>query len=175
VSASLLWLSGLVGLHVAPDHSYHSYNLIGSAARELSLLADLGLVGGCLWVYWQQLNGRIAFGRALTVCLLVIVCADRVFSPQYLMWVVPMVAIMDSDYDGVWLVICALTTLIFPYAYDWAGLHGSGTPGSYPLFFSGLIAARNALLLIATARFVRRSLARTEAAPDLARSTSPAA
>jgi Glycosyltransferase family 87 len=175
VPASLLWLSGLLGLHVAPDHSFHSYNLVGSAASGLSLLADVGLVGGCLLVYWQQLSGRLAFGRALTLCLLVIVCTDRVFSPQYLMWVVPMVAITEGDYDGVWLAICALTTLIFPYAYDLAGLHGSGTPDSYPWFFSGLIAVRNALLVVATARFVRRSLLRAEAAPDLARSTSPAA
>jgi hypothetical protein len=175
VPASLLWLSGLLGLHVAPDHSFHSYNLVGSAAAELSLLAGVGLVGGCLLVYWQQLSGRLAFGRALTLCLLVIVCTDRVFSPQYLMWVVPMVAITERDYDGVWLAICALTTLIFPYAYDLAGLHGSGTPDSYPWFFSGLIAVRNALLVVATARFVRRSFVRTAAAPDLARSTSPAA
>jgi hypothetical protein len=175
VPASLLWLSGLLGLHVAPDHSFHSYNLVGSAAGELSLLASVGLVGGCLLVYWQQLSGRLAFGRALTLCLLVIVCTDRVFSPQYLMWVVPMVAITERDHDGVWLAICALTTLIFPYAYDLAGLHGSGTPDSYPWFFSGIIAVRNALLVVATARFIRRSLVRTEAAPDLARSTSPAA
>jgi len=160
---------------MAPNHSFHSYNLIGSAASELSLLADVALVGGCLWVYWQQLNGRIAFGRALTLCLLVIVCTNRVFSPQYLMWVVPMIAITERDYDGMWLAICALTTLIFPYAYDLAGLHGSGTPDSYPLFFSGLIAVRNALLVVATARFTRRSLVHVGAAPDLARTTSPAA
>jgi formate hydrogenlyase subunit 3/multisubunit Na+/H+ antiporter MnhD subunit len=85
-----------------------------------------------------------------------------------------MVAITERDYDGVWLAICALTTLIFPYAYDLAGLHG-WTPDSYPWFFSGIIAVRNALLVVATARFIRRSLVRTEAAPDLARSTSPAA
>ena len=174
VPASLLWLSGLLGLHVAPDHSFHSYNLVGSASGVLSLLADVGLVGGCLWVYWQQLGGRLELGRALTLCLLVIVCTDRVFSPQYLIWVVPMVAITDPDLDVVWLAICALTTLIFPFAYDLAGLHGTGTPGSYPGFFPGLIAVRNALLLVAATRYARRSLARASA-PDLARSTSPAA
>ncbi|HEY4026060.1 MAG TPA: glycosyltransferase 87 family protein [Candidatus Dormibacteraeota bacterium] len=175
VPASLLWLSGLVGLDVAPDHSFHSYNMVGTIARELSLLAELGLVGGSLWVYWRQLAGRLSFGRAITLCLLIVVCTNRVFSPQYLMWVVPMVAIMERDYDGVWLAICALTTLIFPYAYDFAGLHGSGTPSSYPWFFPALIALRNALLVVATARFARRSPLARAAAPDLARTTSPAA
>jgi hypothetical protein len=175
VPASLLWLSGLLGQPVAPDHSYHSYNMVGRISHELSLLAQAGLVAGCLWVYWQQLNGRLNLGRAIALCLLIVVCTDRVFSPQYLIWVVPMVAIMDRDYDGVWLAICALTTLIFPYAYDFAGLHGSGTPSSYPWFFPALIALRNALLVVATVRFaVRRPLARV-AAPGLARTTSPAA
>ena len=175
VPASLLWLSGLLGLQVAPDHSFHSYNLVGSAAGELGLLGDVGLVGGCLWVYWQQLHGRLAFARALTLSLLVVVCTNHVFSPQYLMWLLPLMAITGRDYDRVWLAICALTTAIFPFAYDLAGLHGSGTPSSYPLFFPGLIALRNALLVIATARFVRRSLVGTEATPELARSTSSAA
>ena len=120
-------------------------------------------------------RGRLALGRALTLCLLVVVCTNRVFSPQYLMWVVPMVAIMEREYDGFWLAVCALTTLIFPYAYDFAGLHGSGTPASYPVFFPGLIALRNALLVVAFARFARRSQLARAAAPDLARSTSPAA
>jgi hypothetical protein len=175
VPASLLWLSGLLGLSVAPDHSFHSYNLVGSASGVLSLLADAGLVLGGLWVYWQQLNGRLSFGRAVTLCLLVVVCTDRVFSPQYLMWVIPMVAITEQDFDGVWLAICALTTLIFPYAYDFAGLHGTGTPASYPVFFPALIALRNALLVLAAARFARRSLVAEAATPDLARSPSPAA
>jgi hypothetical protein len=175
VPASLLWLSGGVGLPVAPDHSFHSYNLVGRIAGELSLLAGLGLVGGCLWVYWQQLSGRIGFGRAATLCLLVVVCTDRVFSPQYLMWVVPMVAIMGPDYDWAWLAICALTTLIFPYGYDLAGLHGAGTPASYPPLFSGVIALRNALLVVAAARFARRSLLAGAAAPERTRTTSPVA
>lgn len=159
VPATLLWLSGFLGQHVAPDHSFHSYNLTGALSGELSLLAMLGLAGGCLLVYWLQLRGRLAFGRALTLCLLVIVCTDRVFSPQYLMWVMPMVAITERDYDGVWLAVCALTTMIFPNAYDLASLHGMATPKSYPAFFPALIALRNGLLVVAVVRYARRSLA----------------
>jgi hypothetical protein len=91
------------------------------------------------------------------------------------MWFLPMVAIMDRDYDGVWLAICALTTLIFPYAYDLAGLHGGATPSSYPWFFPALIALRNGLLVVGTTRFARRSRQARAVAPDLARTTSPAA
>jgi hypothetical protein len=158
VPASVLWLSGLLGLPVAPDHSFHSYNMVGELAGWVSVTADLGLVVGCAAVYWWRLNGRLSLGRALTLCLLVIVCSNRVFSPQYLMWVLPMIALVEKEYDVVWLAICGLTTMVFPYAYDWAGLHGTGTPSSYPLFFPGLIAVRNGLLVLAAARFMRRSL-----------------
>ncbi len=175
VPASLLWLSGLLGFPTAPDHSFHSYNLVGQIDGILSGMTELALVAGCLWIYWRQLSGRMAFGRALALCLLVIVSTNRVFSPQYLMWVLPMVVIMEQEYDVTWLAICALTTVIFPYAYDWAGLHGTGTPASYPLFFPALIAVRNALLLVATLRFGQHSQLARDTVPELRATRSPAA
>jgi hypothetical protein len=156
VPASLLWLSGLAGLPIAADRSYNSYNLVGHASGIIGLASDLALVGGCLLVYWQQLNRRIEFGRALTLCVLVVVCTNRVLSPQYLIWVLPLVAILEGDYDLVWLAVCALTTLIFPFAYDSTGLRGQPMPAEYPLYFPALIAVRNALLIVATVRFAKR-------------------
>ena len=162
VPASVLWLSGLFGMATAPDRSFHSYNLIGQVDGILSVLSELALLGGCIWVYWGQMTDRLSLGRAVTACLLVVICTNKVFSPQYLIWVLPLIAMVDREYDGVWLAICALTTLIFPYAYEWAQLHGPDVPASYPFWFSGLIAIRNALLTVALARFVRRSRSRTE-------------
>lgn len=159
VPATLLWLTGLLGMTTAPDRSFHSYNLVGQVDGLISILSTLALIGGCAWAYWQQMSGRLAFGRALTLCLLVVICTSRVFSPQYLIWVVPLIAIVDRDYDLVWLAICLLTTLIFPYAYELAGLHGPTIPSSYPFYFTALIALRNALISVALVLFVHRSRA----------------
>src|SRR5215472_192334 len=167
VPATLLWLSGFVGLPVAPDHSFHSYNLVGPLAGPLSAGADLALVGGCLGTYGQQLTGRLGFGQALATCLIVLVCYSRVLSPQYQIWVLPLVSIVAGEYDPAWLAVCALTTAIFPFAYLAAGLVGPGAPASYPLAFCALIALRNVLLLTAAYRFVRRSLGSRAAAPNL--------
>jgi hypothetical protein len=156
VPASLLWLTGLAGLPMAADRSYNSYNLLGHASGLVGFAADLALLGGCLLVYWRQLNRRIEFGRALTLCVLVVICTNRVLSPQYLIWVLPLIAIMERDYDPVWLAVCALTTLIFPFAYDSTGLRGRPMPAEYPLYFPALIAVRNALLVVATVRFAIR-------------------
>jgi hypothetical protein len=159
VPASLLWLSGLAGLPTAPDRSFNSYNLVGLLGGGLSVLADLALTLACLWVCWRQLQGRIAFARALTLCTLVILCTNRVFSPQYLIWALPLVAITEGDYDLLWLVVCALTTLIFPFTYDLTDLHGHPVPHAYPAYFPALIAVRNGVLLAATARYAHRSVA----------------
>jgi hypothetical protein len=164
VPASLLWLSGLAGLPTAPDRSFNSYNLVGLLGGGLSVLADLSLICGCVWVCWRQVQGRIAFARALTLATLVILCTNRVFSPQYLIWALPLIAITEGEYDLVWLVVCALTTLIFPFTYDWTDLHGHPVPHAYPAYFPALIAVRNGLLLVATARYARRSLAVAAAA-----------
>lgn len=153
VPASLLWLTGFAGLPVWADRSFNSYNLVGRAGELIGLAADLALVGGCLLVYWRQLNRRTGFGRAFALCVLVVLCTDRVLSPQYLIWALPLVAIVERDYDLVWLAVCALTTLIFPFAYDSTGLRGRPMPAQYPLYFPALIAVRNALLLVATVRF----------------------
>jgi hypothetical protein len=155
VPASVLWVTGLAGMPTAADRSFNSYNLVGSASGLIGALAEVALVAGCLAVYWRQLTRRLAFGRALTLCLLVVICTTRVLSPQYLMWVLPLVAIAEQDYDPVWLAVCALTTLVFPYAYDWTHLRGQPMPHSYPAFFPALIAARNVLLVAATVRFAR--------------------
>jgi hypothetical protein len=156
VPASVLWLTGLAGLPTAADRSFNSYNLIGQAGGPIGVLADLGLVAGCLWVYWRRLTGTISFGRALTLCLLVVICGSRVLSPQYLIWVLPLVAIMERELDPLWLAVCALTTLVFPFAYDWTGMHGHPVPHTYPAYLPALIAVRNALLVVATGRFALR-------------------
>jgi Glycosyltransferase family 87 len=152
VPATILWIGSWTGLPAWPDHSFHSFNLVGPLEASLSTLSTGALVAGCGWVYWRQLTGHMSFGRALLGCVLVVICTSRVFSPQYLIWALPFVAVVEGDYDLVWLAVCVLTTLIYPFAYRAFQLYGFGTPDSYPVVFLALIGARNALLVAATVR-----------------------
>jgi hypothetical protein len=154
VPATILWVGSWMGLPAWPDHSFHSFNLVGPLTGSLNLLSTLALLGGCLWIYWRQLTGHMSFVHALLACTLVIICSSRVFSPQYLIWVIPLVAAIERKYDLVWLAICVLTTLIYPFAYRGFQLYGLSTPDSYPVLFLALIGARNALLVVATARYL---------------------
>jgi hypothetical protein len=157
VPATLLWLSGLVGFPVGPDKSFGSDNLVGALDRPIGLLADAALVAALAWVLWRQATGRLELTSAFAAGLLVVICAGHVLSPQYLIWVLPFIAIVRPRLDAWWLAICALTLAVFPLGY--LQLH-PGPPGhrpDYPGFLLGLIALRNAALVVATVRFLTAS------------------
>lgn len=165
VAASFLWLSSFAGFWAQPDHSFHSFNLVGALAGGLTALGSLGLVAGCLFVYWRQFTGRIDVGRAFLAVVCIVIVTSKVFSPQYLIWALPLVALIE-DFDPIWIVISLLTTLIYPIIYEVDQLHGNGTPSSYTLHFLGIIAIRNGLLLWAAYRAVMPREDRAELATD---------
>jgi hypothetical protein len=154
--ATLLWLGSLAGFPVHPNKSFRSDNLVGPLAGPIGGLALVALVAGLAWVCWRQARGRLPFSRAAVVCLLVLICTGRVLSPQYLIWVLPLVAIVERDYDPLWLLVCLLTTVVFPFEYLQLHPVGSGPPASFPLFLLGTIGLRNGLLVAATVRFARQ-------------------
>ena len=153
VPATILWLSSFVGFWAQPDHSFHSFNMVGSLSRVLTALGSLGLIAGSLLVYRRQYRGRIDVGRAFLAVVCVVIVTSKVFSPQYLIWALPLVALIE-DFDPVWIVISLLTTLIYPVLYEVDQLHGNGTPSRYTLHFLGFIAIRNGLILWATYRAI---------------------
>lgn len=172
VPATLLWLSGLAGFPVSPNRGFHSYNLIGLLSEPIGLAAQAATVAGLLWVYWRRATGALDLGRAMVACLLVVIVTGRVLSPQYLIWVLPLLAIVDREYDPWWLLVCALTTLIFPFGYGLiVSPPGSTAPPSFPPLLLITIGVRNTLLVAATVRFLLRSRAGQEAEPcELSRS-----
>lgn len=157
VPATLLWAGSLAGFPVKTDLSFHSFNLLGSLTGAISIICNAAFLAGVAWVLWRQATGKLDLGRALVAILLVVICTGRVFSPQYLIWVLPFIAIVERRYNPAWLVVCALTTLIFPIAYS--GLHtvGSAPPVEFPLWFLGAIALRNFVMVAASVRFLSRT------------------
>ena len=156
--ATLLWATSAFGLPVTHEVSFHSDNLLGRLDGVIGAGAQVAMAAGLVWVYWSQAAGRLGFASAFAVCLLIVICTGRVLSPQYLIWVLPLIAVAERDYDPLWLAVCVLTTLVFPFAYSQVHPPGSGPPAGLPLLLLGLIAVRNGTLVVATIRFIRRSL-----------------
>lgn len=173
--ASLLWLGTLLGFPARPNNSYNSLNLVGPLDSTIKSLSLLALVGGVLLVCWWVGRGKLSLGQGFVALIAVVLASNKLLSPQYIMWILPLVAYVEG-FDLTWLIICALTTLIFPFIYQTR--HPILMVPTNPAFLP-TIAVRNALLVAATVQALRggrRAAAPNEAetaAPGLADSTSP--
>jgi hypothetical protein len=78
------------------------------------------LGAGLLYTFWLQWRGKIDLPMASLLTLLILIITGKVFSPQYLIWVAPLVAYVGKC-NWKWLVswgsVSILTTIIFPYMY----------------------------------------------------------
>ncbi len=154
--ATLLWLGTLFGIPANPNYSFVSLNYVGPLDVMLKPLSAIALAAGCLWVYWRHARGNLRVGQAFVACLAVVIVANKIFSPQYLIWILPLVAYVDG-FDVMWLAIAVLTWLDFPIVYQMR--HPIWTV-PYSWQFMPLLAVRNGLLLWATVRAIIRPRSR---------------
>ena len=161
--ATVLWLGTLVGIPAHPEFSFISLNMVGPLDVALKPLSAVALVAGCLFVYWRQLRGRLTIGQAMLACLCAVILTNKIFSPQYIIWVLPIVAAVEG-FSLLWAAIGVLTTLDFPIVY---GLRAPIWDSPFSWQFMPVIAARNLLLLYATLRAMFRWRRKTTArAPE---------
>ena len=154
VPATVLSLASLLGWPAAFDHTFNSFNITGPGDRAVSTLFSGLFVIGSLFVFYRQATGRLTFRQACLACVCLLLATSKVLSTQYLIWALPLVA-MVLELDGVWILICVLTALIFPGLYFLTALidqapEATATAYSWP--FVVAIATRNALLVAATFR-----------------------
>lgn len=150
--ASLLWLGTLVGIPARPEYSFVSLNFVGSLDALLKPLSAVALLAACGLVYWRQAQGRLTVGQAFLACLCAVLATNKIFSPQYLIWVLPIVAAVEG-FDLFWLAVCVLTTINYPIIYQMR--HPIWTVTFTPAFML-VLAARNLLLIYITVRAIIR-------------------
>lgn len=149
--ATVLWLGTFVGIPAHAGFSFQSYNYVGPLAGVVTLLSTAAMILGCLWIYWRQSRGRLDAGEAMLAILCVLLVTDKVFSPQYLIWVIPFVAAVEG-FSALWLAICVLTTLDYPILYS----AFFATMPPYDTRLMAVLALRNGLLVYATLRAILR-------------------
>jgi hypothetical protein len=72
-----------------------------------------------------------------------------------LIWVLPLVAIVEG-LTWRWLLICALTSAIYPFLYVSNLMSfGATNAGTYGPLFAGMIVLRNGVMIYALAMVVR--------------------
>jgi hypothetical protein len=134
--ASIMWVASFFGHPICTAFQFGSLNVYdqiqggcstysgpppGPMTHLLSPLFLLLMVAGIAWVAWIQWRGKLSLPQAFVAILLVIILTGKVFSPQYFIWLAPLVAytigITDLFWFGAWCVISLLTTAIYPWLY----------------------------------------------------------
>jgi hypothetical protein len=147
LSASLLWLSSFFHMPLTFVYSYGSLNVSSPLSSIVSVVGLLALIVGLGYTFWLQWRGKLPLAQATLLTLLIVMLTGKVFSPQYLIWIVPFVAIVGKS-NWKWLLcwgtICFLTTLIYPFLY--ALVHNILLVPLLPIFYP-VVTARNVLVL----------------------------
>lgn len=152
--STLLWLATLIGYPVKIVYTFGSINMVSALGNPVALAFDALLALGYLYTLFLQWRGRLDMTQACIAILFVFIVTGKVFSPQYLMWVIPLL-VYRGYYHRFWLIVWGLisliTTVIYPYLYTRTlnGLEAPYLPG-----FIESVTARNALLVFLTLTFL---------------------
>jgi hypothetical protein len=131
LGASLLLVGHhLFGFGLAGETSHGSQNVAGAAAGVLAVVTTLLQVGVLGWIWTSFARGRgdgEALVRSTAAALCAFVALGKVLSPQFLIWLIPIVPLVRGR-RGLWasaLLAAALvlTQVWFPFRYFRLALH----------------------------------------------------
>ncbi|HLZ63494.1 MAG TPA: glycosyltransferase 87 family protein [Ktedonosporobacter sp.] len=144
--SSLLWLASIVRPeHLSFEFTFGSLNVISPRSGMVSLLITAMEAAGLLYTWWLQWRGKLDLAASTLLTLLVVMVTGKVFSPQYLIWIIPLLAYVGgSDLRWLisWVIIGLLTTWVYPYIYLMTNVvNVPNVPAFYPV-----VTVRNILL-----------------------------
>jgi hypothetical protein len=149
-----LWLATLFGHPVETVYTFGSVNMVGDLDNLVAFAFDiLFVLGYVLTILWQW-RGKLDVVQAFILLLLVFVVTSKVFSPQYLIWLIPLLA-YNGAFSRLWLLLwgslCLITTLVYPYLY--ALPKAIEQVPTIPGFIEG-VTVRDALFVLITLAFL---------------------
>lgn len=152
--STFLWLGTLLNIPVRIVFSFGSVNMVSALGGIFSNFSEMLFITGYLYAIYLQWRGKLNLVQTCIVLLLIFIATGKVFSPQYLIWVIPLLA-YSGAFDSIWLVgwgsLSILTTIIYPYLYTRV-LDPEKTP--YVPGFIQIVTARNTLFVLLTLAYL---------------------
>jgi hypothetical protein len=150
IGSTLLWLGTLIGFPVHIVFTFGSINMVSELGGAVSNLSEILFIAGYIYSISLQWRGKLDIVQTCIALLLVFIATGKVFSPQYLIWLIPLLA-YSGAFDVLWIVvwgsISLLTTIIFPYFYT-RTIDSAKIP--YLPGFIQIVSARNLLFVLLT-------------------------
>jgi hypothetical protein len=123
-SALLLAAHHAFGVGVTGETSHGSQNLAGDGADAMAIAATVLQAGVLLWIWFAFARGaasREALVRFSTAALCAFVALGKVLSPQFLIWLIPVVPLVRGR-RGLWAsallgAVLVMTQIWFPFRY----------------------------------------------------------
>lgn len=168
--STLLWLATAFGHPASVVYTFGSVNIASDLDSQVALASEICFVLGYVVTILWQWRGKLDLSQTFVALLLVFIVTNKVFSPQYLIWLIPLLAYQGA-FNGPWLLLWSsvsiLTSLIYPFIYM---LTGDARKAPYVRGFIECVALRNALLVLLTLAFIFNwwQMNRREMPPDIA-------
>lgn len=133
----IMWIGKAFGLYTTVTYTFGSINVNNNLKNIVAQVSELFFLLGVLAIIIQQWRGKLNMLQGSIAIILVFIATGKVFSPQYLIWLIPLL-VYAGGYSRPWLLlwgtISLLTSIIYPflYAITLNGTEVAGTPGFLP-------------------------------------------
>jgi uncharacterized membrane protein len=159
LGAAILLVLDRVGLRHATFVASLSTNVAGSLASVVAALTSLVALAAILlvaWIYYRRRGDPLVAAAAAVVGF---IAFGKVFSPQYVDWLVPLVPAAGAAASALLLGTLALTHVVFDRFHDPGGPDGA----HYKAALAWWVVARDLLLVALYVLLVLRLRRRTRA------------
>jgi hypothetical protein len=122
--ASAMMLAHGLGLPIPAGYDYGSLDVHLPWGEPLAHVAPwvmLGLFALTLWRYARHLRSAAGLWRGATAMVVAMLIGNKVFSPQYVLWIIPLASMaaasgrrFDTKLAGLLLLACGLTAAVHP-------------------------------------------------------------
>jgi hypothetical protein len=158
MSSTLVWFAQFVGIPwLGVYYDFGSVNVVSDISAMVSQAGTFLLILGFVYALWLQLRGKIDITQAAIALILLFITTGKVFSPQYLIWLIPLLAYVGA-FDLFWLfswgTISALTTIVYIF-FNSRLTHPINSDLIFiPRGFLEIVAVRNIFLVFLTLSYL---------------------